>query len=236
MGLSNFLDDIKSGKFNLIFYFIFFLFIFDVYNKLTSCSKITEKMADTSTDAQIAEAVKKYYLSDEFIKNISIVSAQIQQNGLKVPGNLEVTGSFNLLPRGTIVAFNSNTAPVGWALCDGANGTPDLRGKFILSSGQGSGLTNRTIGQLGGAEAHVLSVNEMPSHTHNVNDWADSNTANKAHNNVYHRNAYYTREQNQSGGPEDRNSLFDSTSAATGGNTAHNNMPPFFVLAYIMKL
>ena len=48
---------------------------------------------------------------------------------------LNVTGPFNLLPKGTIVAFNGTTAPTGWAICDGktVNGykTPDLRGRFI---------------------------------------------------------------------------------------------------------
>ena len=39
--------------------------------------------------------------------------------------------SLNLLPRGCIIAWNGNTPPKGWALCDGANGTPDLRGRFI---------------------------------------------------------------------------------------------------------
>jgi len=56
-----------------------------------SNTKQIEHMADVS-DAQIAEAVKRYYLSDEFIKNISIVSAQLQTNGLTVPGNLITKG------------------------------------------------------------------------------------------------------------------------------------------------
>ena len=65
-----------------------------------SNTKHIEHMADV-TDAQIADAVKKYYLSDEFIKNISIVSAQIQQNGLTVPGNLKVDG--NILTAGSSI-------------------------------------------------------------------------------------------------------------------------------------
>lgn len=55
--------------------------------------------------------------------------------------NLTVTGAFNLLPRGTIVAWTGSVPPNGWNFCDGTNGTPDLRGRFIVGTGQGQNLT-----------------------------------------------------------------------------------------------
>lgn len=79
-------------------------------------------------------------------------------------------------------------------------------------------------------------MGELASHSHPVNDWAKSDTINQWHNNVYHRNQFYIREQNQSGDPENHNALYDSDSKPTGSNEAHNNMPPYYVLAYIMKL
>lgn len=36
------------------------------------------------------------------------------------------------VPGGVIVMWSGTTAPTGWSLCDGTNGTPDLRGKFIV--------------------------------------------------------------------------------------------------------
>lgn len=54
-----------------------------------------------------------------------------------------------LLPRGTIVAWSGskNTIPAGWALCEGLNGTPDLRDRFIVGAGGGyaPGITGSRI-------------------------------------------------------------------------------------------
>jgi microcystin-dependent protein len=45
--------------------------------------------------------------------------------------NFSANGALDFLPRGCIIAWNTITAPKGWAICDGQNGTPDLRGRFI---------------------------------------------------------------------------------------------------------
>jgi len=45
---------------------------------------------------------------------------------------------------------------------------PDLRGKVAGGIGQGSGLTNRTLGNNVGAETHTLDINQMPSHRHSM--------------------------------------------------------------------
>jgi len=70
------------------------------------------------------------------------------------------------LPKGVIVAWSGTNVPQGWQLCDGTNGTPDLRGRFILGAGQGPGLTGRNMGESGGEETHLLTVQEMPPHNH----------------------------------------------------------------------
>ncbi|WNZ24840.1 hypothetical protein HJG54_19635 [Leptolyngbya sp. NK1-12] len=43
---------------------------------------------------------------------------------------------------------------------------PDARGRTIIGFGQGSGLTNRDLGQLVGAETHTLTLAQMPVHSH----------------------------------------------------------------------
>lgn len=163
----------------------------------------------------------------------------------KLPGfTLDVSGDVNtntkiresgfaLIPYGTIVMWTGSTAPNGWALCDGTNGTPDLQGRFILSQGQGSGLTNRLINQVGGAETHTLTISEMPIHNHGYIDTFRSGNQNTD-------NAFAT----ETAADDSFTNQFKATNNSvtgisinnTGGDQPHNNMPPYFVLAYIMKL
>lgn len=49
-------------------------------------------------------------------------------------GNLNITGSLNILPKGSIMMWNTATAPAGWAFCDGKNGTPDMSDKLIRAA------------------------------------------------------------------------------------------------------
>jgi hypothetical protein len=49
------------------------------------------------------------------------------------------------------------TIPTGWNLCDGSNGTPDLRNRFVI----GAGSTYNPAATGGGTtHAHVIDINE----------------------------------------------------------------------------
>ena len=92
-----FLEDLKSGKFNLIILIIVVILVFHLYwvkdNK--------EPMAEVSND--IKEAVKQVYLADvEAIRNLSEVATKLQAGGLTVPGNLTVNGA-------KLITNNGNT-------------------------------------------------------------------------------------------------------------------------------
>ena len=58
------------------------------------------------------------------------------------------------VPAGLIAAWSgaASAVPAGWALCDGANGTPDLRGRFLVGAGG-----DYAPGDAGGAATETLS-------------------------------------------------------------------------------
>lgn len=125
------------------------------------------------------------------------------------------TSAAGAMPSGVIVMWSGSVAsiPLGWALADGTNGTPDLRDRFILGAGG-----SRPVGTTGGEEAHTLTIAEIPSHTHGYNEtpWTGSRYDG-------HSSPLMTSQQ-------------WAQTSATGGGQAHNNMPPYYVLAFIMKL
>lgn len=129
------------------------------------------------------------------------------------------------IPKGSIIAWNGdvNNIPTGWALCNGQNGTPDLRGKFIL--GYNRDRSDRQMNNIGGAEKVVLTVDQMPPHTHEMAMWSDCSCGGG----------------DCSCGFDDINKPVEGkrnhgVSSVTGKAAEHENMPPYFVLAFIMKL
>lgn len=71
----------------------------------------------------------------------------------------------HLVPPGAIIMWSGsiNDIPVGWALCDGSNGTPDLRDRFIVGAGG-----EYSPGNTGGAKSVTLTVAQMPQHNHSA--------------------------------------------------------------------
>lgn len=63
------------------------------------------------------------------------------------------------IPQGLIAMWTGATAPAGWFLCDGTNGTPDLRDRFIVGA-----HTNKPLGTSGGSTA----TNSAGNHTHSM--------------------------------------------------------------------
>ena len=143
----------------------------------------------------------------------------------------------NAIPAGTIIAYNSTTPPNGWVLCDGSNGSPDLRGRFVLGATTSStnapqlssSLASRTINISGGLENVYLGLQNIPDHTH---------SGLISHTNL----SAASVDGNDGGAPGTQSdvanwstSTHTSETNDTGNNLAHENMPPYYVLIYIMK-
>jgi len=109
--------------------------------------------------------------SDEAIQNLASLynKDELTIGKLNVTGKTEtkdlVATTFNLLPKGVIVAWNGGiTPPAGWALCDGQNGTPNLSERFILAT------TNQSYfgAPVGGSGSVALGVANLPDHSHRL--------------------------------------------------------------------
>lgn len=68
-------------------------------------------------------------------------------------------------PPGIILIWSGalNAIPEGWALCDGSNGSPDLRERFVMGA-----PTGEDPGAQGGTNSFALALNQMPAHTHSA--------------------------------------------------------------------
>lgn len=166
------------------------------------------------------------------------------------------------VPSGTIVAYNGANVPEGWAICDGSNGTPNLKGRFILGS-----VSKDKIGKTGGEEEVSLSNDEMPPHDHYFYAHKNSKRANLNYNMDYKLSPIKWIKDNimasgagdatlmassPSGGLVNNNKLYNLTNKIKNNPEQidinenrykdaydvkpHNNMPPYYVLFYIMKL
>lgn len=190
-----------------------------------------EKFVDTPTTSTPVVSLKDVTSMDDktAINTLAQIAKSLMTDGLTVPGDVNVMGKFNYLPTGVIVAWNGKDVPKGWALCDGQNNTPDLRGRFILGSGKGEKLTERISGQKDGEETHRLTVDEMPKHEH-----ANPN----APNDIRYGGFWGTADGGSAVGfnKESLGVNINRLIIPAGGDNSHNNMPPYYVLAWIMKL
>jgi hypothetical protein len=150
-------------------------------------------------------------------------------------GNTFVAGMI-MLWSGTIA-----TIPSGWALCNGSSGTPDLRNRFIIGAhSDDAGVAKTTITgtatQTGGSKDAILV-----SHSH---------TATTSISDPGHAHSYTSTAVPGGSGRADRigvqvgattstavTGITASTSISTEGSSGTNaNLPPYYALAYIMKL
>lgn len=157
---------------------------------------------------------------------------------------------------GEVRWFAGNFAPRGWALCDGqllaisqhdalfsllgtfyggdgrtTFGLPDMRGRAMMHSGNGSGLTPRNVGTKSGTETVTVNTSQLPSHTHTLG--ADSTGGDS----VLPNDRVISKAGRLRVYGAAANSDMDTTSITTAGSgQGHNNMQPYIALNCIIAL
>lgn len=154
---------------------------------------------------------------------------------------------------GQVMCAGFNFAPRGWAAMNGqlmsiatntalfsllgttyggdgrvTFGLPDMRGRVMIHTGMGPGLSFRNLGEQGGTETTTLSTTQMPAHSHSVAPIASSDDAisispagmapaTKARTTLY-------------AAPTPGNSMAPTQSSAAGGGQPFSQMQPFITM------
>lgn len=166
----------------------------------------------------------------------------------------KLTNVGGITPVGGIIMWSGSIAsiPAGWALCDGANGTPNLQNRFIVGAGD-----SYAVDATGGATSVTLTEAQMPSHNHSG--------PNHSHSLSNHQHSIQTFRHDGGEGPHDHagtgnhvskasvdtGTAHNSTTGSGGGGStgnagtgntgiagsdqAHENRPPYYALAFIMR-
>lgn len=175
-----------------------------------------------------------YKVQDESISTEKLIDEAVT-NAKILPGTISpdrLTEYVATVPTGGIILWSGavSAIPSNWALCNGENGTPDLRNRFVV----GAGSTYSVAATGGSANAIVVSHNHSitdSGHAHNVSSNAVRISINDISSGVLwggeggSGNKGYA-EVSQTG-------ISVNTTGSAGTNA---NLPPYYALAYIMRI
>lgn len=174
----------------------------------------------------------------------------------------DAIAGLNSVPTGVIMLWSGSTTdiPIGWALCDGQNGTPDLRSRFVMGASEsplnparglpadaagmyGGESMKKPAGATGGMFDRQLTLSNIPPHRHftlrdavvqggNTNITASNSPAKSSTDG----NNYQGYSLRATGTQEPTVGRTSEEGGSGGTTTPFSLLPPYVVLAYIMKL
>ena len=166
------------------------------------------------------------------LKDSAGVTIQSYDNLYGIIGTAPASGT--TFPAGGIIIWSGaiGAVPTGWYICDGTNGTPDLRNRFIVGAG-----STYSVGANGGSadaitvtHTHTATTTTTDTgHTHSIGTFSGTAIAQSGGLNGYA----------SSGGTSGSNTALNITATTTNANAGvsgtNANLPPYWALAYIQK-
>tara|TARA_B110000879_G_scaffold55022_1_gene77743 strand:+ start:64 stop:804 length:741 start_codon:yes stop_codon:yes gene_type:complete len=202
---------------------------------------VTGAITPTHTELNVLDGVTAS--TSEINKLDGLTATTLQLNALAATGGI---------PSGGIIMWSGSVGsiPTGWVLCNGSNGSPDLRNRFVVGAG-----STYAVNDTGGTDSVSLSTANLPAHSHSFSGSGTTNTeGNHTHGSVAQPHPSDTGRDGDSGsgstGLNYSNRLGNSTGAAgshshtvsisgttgnQGSGSSHENRPPYYALAYIFK-
>ena len=224
------------------------------------------------TDADTTKAVTVDGNASETIDGATTVALTQQYQTAEIISDgtgWHSVGPTSIFMPGMVSPYAGSTAPAGWLACDGSAvsrttyrglfeaisttwgvgdgsttfNVPDFRGRALIGSGTGSGLTARTLGtQNIGEEAHVQTSSELVSHTHTATTSTDG-----AHTHTSGTDYFVTQTGGagiisgggafgaQSATASNGSHNHSLTTSSAGSSSAANVMQPSAVINWLIK-
>jgi microcystin-dependent protein len=213
---------------------------------ILNINSMKEDLSEGLSKEKEDEIYKIFNVDFNGINNLNKIAGDLlTQEKLTIPGNVDINGAISFLPKGSIIMYNNENIPSGWGICNGENGTPDLRNRFIVGLGG-----NYKLADKGGLDMVKLETPQLPPHNHPFNIVL-GNAGNHSHTfnirfgvrRIVHRwsgggdTVVHEGVSNRTTSDSGNHSHTISVNVNnTGGDQPHENRPPYYALFYIMKL
>jgi len=219
------------------------------YDELTAQNKTVISNSDGFYDEVSISAESEYPGNSNISQRECIIrvykdSEVLPRSSLKLM-RYSVSTEVSSVPQGSIIPWYGDKAniPDGFALCDGTNGTPDLRNRFLVGAGDAY-----KVSDIGGKDKVMLEESDVAKHRHllfttgyrNIGgSWGGTYLTNSTYVSISGNAGYGSCEEKYNMVPAINNNIPTVGLSGYAGNgipTAHENRPPYYALYYIMKL